>query len=114
MSEGCGAVPKSERQVQPNLTSHKYSTNVFDEGGDYAAQAGVQIVKVTGFFRNRHAADNQNPRAKFAILERCKLNEHQQRNHTSCRAEQQTVDPAQKAINAGRASFWRLGGLQKT
>ena len=87
---------------------------MFDEGGDYAAQAGVQIVKVTGFFCNRHAADNQNPRAKFAILERCKLNEHQQRNHTSCRAEQQTVDPAQKAINAGRASFGRLGGLQKT
>jgi hypothetical protein len=87
---------------------------VLDEGGDYAAQAGVQIVKVTGFFCNRHAADNQNPRAKFAILERCKLNEHQQRNHTSYRAEQQTVDPAQKAINAGRASFWRLGGLQQT
>ena len=87
---------------------------MFDEGGDYAAQAGVQIVKVTGFFCNRHAADNQNPRAKFAILERCKLNEHQQRNLTSCRAEQQTVDPAQKAINAGRASFGRLGGPQKT
>lgn len=50
MSEGCGAVPKSESQVRPNLTSHKYSTNVFDEGGDYAAQAGVPIVKVTGFF----------------------------------------------------------------
>jgi hypothetical protein len=87
---------------------------VFDEGGDYAAQAGVQIVKATGFFCNRYAADNQNPRAKFAILERCKLNEHQQRNHTSCRAEQQTVDPAQKAINAGLASFWRVGGLQQT
>ena len=85
-----------------------------NEGGEYAAQAGVQIVKATGFFCNRHAADNQNPHAKFAILERCKLNEHQQRNHTSCRAEQQTVDPAQKAINAGRASFGRLGGLQKT
>lgn len=67
MSEGCGAVPKSESQVRPNLTSHKYSTNVFDEGDDYAAQAKVQIVKVTGFFCNRHAADNQNPRAKFAI-----------------------------------------------
>ncbi len=67
MSEGCGAVPKSESQVRQNLTSHKYSTNVFDEGGDYAAQAGVQIVKVTGFFCNRQAADNQNPRAKFAI-----------------------------------------------
>ena len=114
MSEGCGAVPKSESQVRPNLTSHKYSTNVFDEGGDYAAQAGVQIVKATGFFYNGHAADNQNPRAKFAILERCKLNEHQQRNHTSCRAEQQTVYPAQKTINAGRASFWRVGGLQQT
>jgi len=85
-----------------------------DEGGEYAAQAGVQMGKATGFFCSRHAADNQNPRAKFAILERCKLNEHQQRNHTSCRAEQQTVDPAQKAINAGRASFGRLGGLQKT
>ena len=114
MSEGCGAVPKSESQVWPNLTSHKYSTNVFDEGGDYAAQAGVQIVKAAGFFLNRHAADNQNPRAKFAILERCKLNEHQQRNHTSCRAEQQTVDPAHKAVSAGRASFWRVGGLQQT
>ena len=50
MSEGCGAVPKSESQVRPNLTSHKYSTNVPDEGGEYAAQAGVQIVKATGFF----------------------------------------------------------------
>ena len=114
MSEGCGAVPKSESQVRPNLTSHKYSTNVPDEGGEYAAQAGVQIVKATGFFCSRHASDNQNPHARFAILERCKLNEHQQHNLTSCRAEQQTVDPAQKAINAGRASFWRLGGLQQT
>ena len=50
MSEGCGAVPKSESQVRPNLTSHKYSTNVPDEGGEYAVQAGVQIVNATGFF----------------------------------------------------------------
>ena len=107
-------MPKSESQVRPNLTPHKYSTNVPDEGGEYAAQAGVQMGKATGFFCSRHAADNQNPRAKFAILERCKLNEHQQRNHTSCRAEQQTVDPAQKAINAGRASFGRVGGLRQT
>ena len=114
MSEGCGAVPKSESQVRPNLTSHKYSTNVPDEGGEYAAQAGVQIVKAAGFFLNRHAADNQNPHARFAILERCKLNEHQQHNHIFYRVEQQTVDPAHKAVSAGRASFWRVGGLQQT
>ena len=114
MSEGCGAVPKSESQVRPNLTLHKYSTNVPDEGGEYAARAGVQIVKATGFFCSRHASDNQNPHARFAILEPCKLNEHQQHNHIFYRFEQQTVDPAHKAVSAGRASFCRLGSLQQT